>query len=103
MEKRTRGGLTSIQDALQGYLKSKGLKARPLSGKVFSAWRKAVGEQLGKRAIPVKFQNGELTLEVESATHLQELQNFTGEGFRVRANEILGDEHIKRVAFRRRK
>lgn len=102
MEKRTRGGLTSIQDALQGYLKSKGLK-RPLSGKVFSAWRKALGEQLGKRAVPVRFKDGELVLEVESAAHLQELRNFTGEGYRVRANEILGGEHIQRVTFRRRK
>ena len=48
----------------------------------------------------MRFHFGELTVEVESAPHLHELQNFTGEQYRCEANRILGEERIKKVQFR---
>jgi hypothetical protein len=59
-----------------------------------------LGVKWRDRARPVHFQFGELTVEVESAPHLHELQNFTGEQFRREANHRLGDEHIKKILFR---
>jgi len=67
---------------------------------VFRAWTEAVGPGLARRAVPVRFRGGELTVEVGSAVHLQELKNFTAEGFRREANARLGRETIRRLAFK---
>ena len=63
---------------------------------VFEAWTRALGETMSKRAIPVRFHDGELLVEVESAVHLQELKNFTGEPYRRQANARLEGEVIRR-------
>ena len=97
-----RGGAIPIQEALESFLKGRGLGPVSLSGRVFSAWRKAAGTALARRAVPVRFSRGELTVEVSSATHFQELANFTGETYRIRANEILGGDRIRSVAFKRK-
>lgn len=55
---------------------------------------------MSERAKPTNFRFGELTVEVESAAHLHELQNFTGEQYRCEANDRLGEEHIKKILFR---
>ena len=67
---------------------------------VFQAWNAALGTALARRARPVRFERGELVVEVDSAAHYQELAAFTGEGFRERANEGLGEPSIRRVTFR---
>ena len=67
---------------------------------VFKAWSDAVGPAMAKRAVPVRFRGGELTVEVESAVHLQELKNFTAEEHRREANAKLGRETIRRLAFK---
>jgi hypothetical protein len=67
---------------------------------VYKAWNAAVGKQLAQRARPVRFAKGELLVEVESATHLHELANFTGDDFRKRANAALGGEEIRKVVFK---
>lgn len=55
---------------------------------------------MSERAKPVHFQFGELTVEVQSAPHMQELQNFTGEQYRREANKQLGEDVIKKLLFR---
>jgi hypothetical protein len=85
---------------MRSFLKDSGLGAQLRHARVFDAWSEALGDKLGARARPVHFQFGELTVEVESAPHLHELQNFTGEQFRCAANQALGDEHIKKILFR---
>jgi hypothetical protein len=101
---RPRGGVSSLQAELSTFLRASGLDAHIRHWKVFEAWSKALGAELGKRARAVRFQNGELTVEVESAAHLHELRNFTGEGFRRAANAHLekGDrrDSIRRIAFK---
>ena len=71
---------------------------------VFRAWNRAVGEGLARRAKPVRFERGDLVVEVDSAAHRQELDAFTGEGFRERANQLLaripGGPTIRRAIFR---
>jgi hypothetical protein len=48
----------------------------------------------------VRFQGGELVVEVGSSAHLQELKSFLGEQLRTEANRRLGAETIQRVTFR---
>ncbi len=68
--------------------------------RVFEAWKGALDPRLHGRAVPVSFRNGRLVVEVESAPLLQELKNFTGEEHRTRMNEHLGDQIVRRVAFK---
>ena len=81
------------------FLRDTGLDSKLAQARVFKAWRDALGEPLAKRAQAVRFQNGELLVEVQSATHLHELSNFTGERYRVLANQKLGAARILRVVF----
>ncbi len=95
-----RGGVAPIQVALGRYLRESGLGSRLRDVAVYRAWRQAVGSSLAARAVPVRFDDGVLEIEVRSAAHLQELVNFTGEAFRKKANQRLGSERIRGVTFR---
>ena len=88
-----------MQEALSAFLAKSGLAAKLSDGAVMSAWRRAAGEELSRRARAMRFREGELLIEVESAAHLSELQNFTGESLRQAANARLGAERIRRVTF----
>ena len=88
-----------MQDALTAYLRDTGLDSKLAQARVFRAWSDAVGEPLAKRARAVRFQGGELLVEVQSAPHLHELTTFTGERYRVLANQKLGAPRITRVVF----
>jgi len=103
LKRDDRGGLHSIQDALDAYLRAAGL-GEGGHARVFRAWRDTVrdlgGEAMARRARPVRLRRGELVVEVDSAAHLQELRNFTGEAFRLRANERLGSELISSLVFK---
>jgi len=70
--------------------------------RVFHAWNETLGSALGAHARPVRYRAGELVVEVDSAAHMHEMKNFTGEGYRKRANERLGQEAIRRVVFKLR-
>ncbi len=103
MQNRRNRGPSPIQDALKTFLRERGLTAPKRDARTFRAWESALGVRLSKKAEPVRFQRGELTVEVESSAHLQELKNFTGEGYRERANEILQQpDAIRRVVFKLR-
>jgi hypothetical protein len=90
----------SMPEAVGGFLRASGLSARMKSWPVFQAWIEALGSDLARRARPVRFERGELVVEVDSAAHFQELASFTGEGYRERANAKLSKPEIRRVAFR---
>jgi len=89
-----------MQDALGGFLRASGLAGRMGYWPVFQAWIEALGVDLARRAKPVRFERGELLVEVDSAAHFQELASFTGEGYRERANARLPKPDIRRVVFR---
>ncbi len=69
---------------------------------MFEAWCRALGASLGRHARPVRFERGDLTVEVDSSAHLHELKVFTGEGFRKKANAELGSPRIRRVVYKLR-
>lgn len=89
-----------MKDALKEYLRESGLGPRLRHHQVYEAYGRALGPALSKRAQPVRFQSGRLTVEVESAAHMHELANFSGETIRRKANQILGAEQIARVEFK---
>ena len=89
----------SLAQALQRFLGASGLSERTRDWAVFRAWSEALGAGLGRHARAVRFARGELLVEVDSATHLHELSNFTGEQIRELANGRLGSEQIRRVHF----
>jgi hypothetical protein len=90
----------SMQDALGRFLRSSGLGPRLRGWPVFQAWIEAAGSELARHARPVRFERGELVVEVGSAAHYQELASFTGETYRQRANERLERPEIRRIVFR---
>ena len=98
--RRVRKEAVAFGDALTRYLKAAGLSLRMQHLEVYRAWNESVGAALARRARPVSFKNGALCVEVESAAHLQELQNFTGDQYRTLANARLGEALIRKIAFR---
>ncbi len=89
-----------IGDALERFLRANGIRKHGDQPAACRAWSEVLGRELAARAQPVAFKGGVLTVEVRSAAHLHELQNFTGESFRTLANARLGKEEIRRVQFR---
>ena len=84
-------------------MREEGLGQQGKSARVFRAWNEALDDDVKRAARPVRFRGRELAVEVSSSAALYELRNFTGEDYRRAANEILGSEVIRRVAFRLRK
>lgn len=89
-----------MQDAMSRFLRASGLGAQMRSWPVFQAWIDAAGTDLARHARPVRFDRGELLVEVGSAAHYQELASFTGESYRERANGRLPRPEIRRIVFR---
>jgi len=96
VDKRPKGPV-AIGDAIQAFLREAGLGSRSRDSEVFRAWREAYG---GEDARPVAFRNRDLVVEVDSSALLQDLRSFTADRFRRKANELLGDERIRRVVVK---
>ena len=100
MERKEPRGPRPIGDAIRSFLKESGLRQPARDERVFRAWGDATGSDWSRRAIPVSYRSGQLTIEVDSSVHLQELKNFRGEGYRTRANQSLGQDLIRKVVFK---
>ena len=92
-----------MREVLETFLRSSGLGAQIRDATVFRAWSRALGPGLAARAKPVRFRDGELLVEVDSAAHLAQLRSFTGEGLRKAANALLKRPTITRVVFKTRR
>ncbi len=98
--KSGRKGLASIDSALKNYLKSTGLGERLGAPLEFRAFKEAAGVAFSRHARAVRFARGELVVQVSSAPHLAELKGFRGEEIRVRTNQILGRDEVRKITFR---
>lgn len=92
-----------MREALESYLRASGLEAQIRDATVFRAWSRTLGSALAARAKPVRFRDGELLVEVDSAAHLAQLKGFTGEVHRKAANRLLPRPLIHRVVFKTRR
>lgn len=95
----SRGRMVVIGDLLESVLKQNGIRRGDPCDRVFSAWNQAAGP-LAKRAVPVRFADGELLVFVESSAHYQELTHFTGPTLQRTTNELLGSHLVQRVTFK---
>ncbi|QDU64942.1 DUF721 domain-containing protein [Engelhardtia mirabilis] len=97
-----RGGSepTSFGELLGEITHAAGLDRPKRTDPVFDAWNEVAGVSLAAVARPVRFRQGELSIDVSSASHYHELVAFHGEGLRKRLNEVLGDERVKRLVFK---
>jgi len=89
-----------MHDAVRVYLETSGLSGKLREWPVYEAWSSVLGAELAQHAQPVRFQRGELYVEVDSAAHLHELKNFTAEHYRALANQRLGTASIRRVVLK---
>ena len=95
----SRGRLVALGDVLDVVLKQNGIRRGDPQDKVFAAWNQAA-VPLAKRAIPMRFEQGELLVFVESSAHYQELNNFTGPMLHRATNDLLGTPLVQRVTFK---
>lgn len=102
MKKKLHAGPAPIGEVLARYLKSQGLDSKLRGALVIRTWDRALGP-LAARARAVRFRDGELVVEVDSAPHLAELSSFTGENYRRAVNQTLGREVVKNVTFQRKR
>ena len=103
VERAGRNGLSSLQDSLSAYMRETGLTRRGRGdAPVYAAFEEAAGPALACRARPVRFARGVLTVEVDSSSHLHELESFRGEELRQRMNATLGRADVRRIAFKPR-
>jgi len=102
VERGGRRGLGSLQEALSTYLRETGLTRRRSESPVYDAFDTAAGTDLARRARPVRFARGVLTVEVDSSSHLHELETFRGEDLRARTNAVLGRPDVRKIAFKHR-
>src|SRR6187401_1521823 len=99
-QKGERKGLASLDVALKGYLKASGLGERFGPPLEFRAFKDAAGTAFARHARAVRFTRGELVVQVSSATHLAELKGFRGEEIRMRTNQLLGRDDVRKITFR---
>ena len=102
VERVGRNGLSSLQDSLSSYLRQTGLARRRSESPVYAAFETAAGPDLARRARPVRFAKGVLTVEVDSSSHYHELVSFRGEELRLRVNQLLGSADVRGIAFKAR-
>lgn len=102
VERGGRSGLSSLQESLGSYMRATGLTRRRAESPVYAAFDAVAGSDLARRARPVRFARGVLTVEVDSASHLHELESFRGEEMRQRVNRQLGRDDVRKIAFKPR-
>jgi hypothetical protein len=98
--KGDRQGLASLDSALKSFLKKSGLSERFGAPPEFHAFQTAAGATFARHARAVRFARGELVVQVSSAPHLAELRGFRGEEIRMRTNQILGHDEVRKITFR---
>lgn len=95
--------MAPLGDALAGFLRGANLDQRLRERAVFAAWRAVAGPALAERAVAVRFERGELVVEVASAALLGELASFTGERLRRDVDARLGGGRIQGISFKPRR
>lgn len=89
---------TPVGDTLQRVLQRIDPDHRMHAFRVWTFWDEEVGEAIAQHAQPAGFHGGVLSVCVDSATWMQELQ-FLKEGLREQLNRRLGEPLIRDVYF----
>ncbi len=100
MERAKPRGPRPLGEEIRAFLRESGLGLGPLEARVLRAWEQAIEPELRARAVPMRFRQGTLTVEVRSAPLLQELRSFRGEELRARVNATFAEPPLRRIVFK---
>jgi predicted nucleic acid-binding Zn ribbon protein len=96
MTKRKRGFPTPVASLLAAAFRGKPLEKRLEEAGIWRVWDETVGVQIATKARPSRFQDGVLTVLVNSAPWMQQL-NFMKRDIAQRLNEHLGKELVREI------
>ena len=103
MSERPRGlGPVGLGEVLGDFLRGQQLRGRDARDPVLELWAEVAGPRYAEQSQAVRFQQGELVVEVASAAHRAELAGFQAEPLRARLNARLGDDRVRRIVFKHR-
>ena len=96
MTKRKRGFPTPVASLLAAAFRGKPLEKRLEEAGIWRVWDETVGGQIAAKARPSRFQDGVLTVMVNSAPWMQQL-NFMKRDIAQRLNDHLGKELVREI------
>ena len=85
-----------VSDLLGNLLRGTPAELRLKEGRIWVVWEDAVGSRIATHAQPAAFRDGTLTLHVDSAPWLQQL-NFLKKELIAKVNAALGEETVKEI------
>ena len=86
----------AVADLLSTLLRGTPAEQRLKEGEIWLVWNDAVGSRIAAHAAPAAFREGTLTLHVDSAPWLQQL-NFLKKELIAKVNAALGQEMVKDI------
>jgi predicted nucleic acid-binding Zn ribbon protein len=90
------GDPRAFGSAIKDLLSDRGWEQKAAVGGIFGDWPRIVGPELAEHTTPQKFEDGELTIAVDSPAWATQLRLLAGTLVR-RLNEELGDGSVRRV------
>jgi len=85
-----------VSDLLGAFLRGTPAEKRLKEGRIWVVWEQAVGSRIASHAVPAAFREGTLTLTVDSAPWMQQL-NFLKRELMAKVNGELGEEVVKEI------
>lgn len=98
-EKRPKGRPEPIGHLLDKALPGSELVTRLKDLAIWQGWQQVVGETIASRATPLRLIGGVLTVLVNSAPWMQQL-NFMKPELISRLNMLLGEERVKQIVLK---
>lgn len=89
----------AVSDLLGSLLRGTPAELRLKEGRIWVVWDDAVGSRIAAHAQPAAFRDGVLTLHVDSAPWLQQL-NFLKKELIVKVNDALQEELVKELQLK---
>lgn len=86
----------AISDLLSAVLRGTPAEKRLSEGRIWLVWEQAVGSRIASHASPAAFRDGTLTLTVDSAPWMQQL-NFLKKELIAKVNGELREELVKEI------
>jgi len=96
LPERKRGYPTPVAALLTAAFRGKPLEKRLEEAAIWRIWDETVGARIAAKARPSRFNDGVLTVIVNSSPWMQQL-NFMKQGIAARLNEKLGKEMVLEI------
>ena len=86
----------AVSDLLGAVLRGTPAEKRLDEGRIWLVWEQAVGNRIASHAVPAAFRDGTLTLTVDSAPWMQQL-NYLKQELITKVNGELREEMVKEI------